>query len=61
MKSMEYLEMRALADALQQWGQPVVTGTSGAGTLDVLVTGTMHGHCLVIDEPVLYVRETVLI
>lgn len=59
---MSRLEMQALADALEQWPHKhIVTGTAGAGTLDVLVTGTTHNYCLVIDEPVLYVRETILV
>lgn len=58
---MSYLEMRALAEALESWGAPTVSGMAGAGEIDVLVTGTMHGHTLVIDETVWFVRDLVTV
>lgn len=58
---MNRLEMRALSTALEQWGQPVVTGMAGAGEIDVLVVGTVVDYCLVIAEPVLLVRDCALV
>lgn len=56
---MNRLEMLALADALEQWGAPVVTGTAGAGEIDVLVAGEVRNYVLVIAEPVVFVRDCV--
>lgn len=58
---MKNLEMRALAEALERWGEPIVTGMAGAGEIDVLITGTVVDYCLVIDEPVLLVRDSALV
>jgi len=55
---MENLELAALADALNAWGRSdTVTGMSGAGEIDVLVTGTVVDYVLVIAEPVVFVRD----
>ena len=54
------LEMEALANALEQWGQPVVSGIAQQGLLDVVVTGRMVGYTLVIDEPVAYMTDVLV-
>lgn len=58
---MNNLEMKALARALQHWGQPTVTGEAGAGEIDVLVCGQVENYVLVIAEPVVFVRDQPLV
>lgn len=58
---MNRLEMQALADALDRWGQPTVSGVAHHGELEVCVTGEMHGYTLHINEPVLLVRDVVTV
>lgn len=55
------LEMAALADALESWGAPVVTGVAHHGELEAIVTGTQRGGVLVIDEPVVFIRDSALL
>lgn len=57
---MNRLEMLALAEALEQWGaRSTVTGVAHYGELEVVVTGTTRRGVLVIDEPVVLVRDVV--
>lgn len=59
---MRNLELEALANALNAWGLTgTVTGMAGAGEVDVLVTGTTRDYVLVIDEPVVFVRDSALV
>lgn len=51
------LEMQALANALNQWGQPKVLGHASEGDVDVIVIGEVRNYCLVIGEPAVFVIE----
>lgn len=54
--------MEALANALNSWGlTKTVTGEAHYGELEVVVAGTTHNYCLVISEPVVFVRDSALV